>query len=43
MSAQDTPEDIDLTPGESLLFWCTTCIAIFAASGFCAGLLYPFI
>jgi hypothetical protein len=37
------PEDIDLTPGESLLFWCTTCIAIFAVGGFCAGLLYPFI
>ena len=37
------PEDIDLTPGESLLFWATVSIAIFAASGFCAGLLYPFI
>jgi len=36
-------DDIDLTPGESLLFWATVSIAIFAVGGFVAGLLYPFI
>lgn len=37
----DYPDDIDLTPGESLLFWVVIALAIFVVSGFCAGLLYP--
>ncbi len=35
------PDDIDLTPGESLFFWAVVALAIFAVTGFCAGLLYP--
>lgn len=36
------PEDIDLSPAESLLFWFVLALAVFAVTGFCAGLLYPF-
>lgn len=35
-------DDIDLTPGESLLFWSALSITVFAVCGFCAGLLYPY-
>lgn len=35
------PDDIDLSPAESLLFWVVVALAIFAVTGFCAGLLYP--
>lgn len=36
------PEDIDLSPAESLLFWVVLGIAVCAFGGFVAGVLYPF-
>jgi hypothetical protein len=37
------PTDIDLSPAESLLFWIVLLLTLFGVTGFCAGLLYPFI
>jgi hypothetical protein len=36
------PNDIDLSPAASLLFWLVVALSIFAVVGFCAGVLYPF-
>ena len=37
----DTEPDDD-SQSDSLLFWFVIALAIFAVTGFCAGLLYPF-
>lgn len=37
------PTDVDLTPAESLLFWAVIALAVVAVTGFCAGLVYPFL
>ncbi len=36
------PDELDLSPAESLLFWVALGIALFAFGGFVAGVLYPF-
>lgn len=36
------PDDIDLSPAESLLFWFVLLVAVVAFGGFVAGVLYPF-
>ena len=35
------PDDIDMEPDASLLFWLVIGVVIFWAACFCAGLLYP--
>lgn len=36
------PDDIDLSPTASLIFWLVVALACFAVTGFIAGVLYPF-
>lgn len=38
----DYPDDPDADPEASLLFWLVIGVVIFAVTGFCAGLLYPY-
>jgi len=42
MKPMQEPDDIDLSPAASLLFWLVLDLAFFAAFGFIAGVLYPF-
>lgn len=38
-----TDDELEQIAEDSLLFWAVSCIAFFAFTGFCAGVLYPFI
>ena len=36
------PDELDMSPAESLLFWLVLAVAVCAFGGFVAGVLYPF-